>query len=153
MAADFVGGKSPLSVEEFTESFIKQRTLYWLRKVKSEKMKELIRPVPVPRTVHKHTPTTTSPIPTSYSTPLQSLPPQHSQPPSRRPEPSSSLPPYPPQPRMPMPQGGMGGMPMPRGGMPIPQRVPVNSYYGAGFANSVPVRPAPYANRFNQHRY
>ena len=164
MASEFIGGKSTLSLEDFQEDFIKQRTLYWLRRVKSEKMKELLqnsRPIPAPRKAH----TSASALPaanvaTTNPPPVQSLPPQHAHPsssPGYPSEPTASLPPYPSRPVMPMPQQQHQAGPFPaaaytsyRNPAPPVARPPSNP------VPPVP-RPQPYGghgyNRFNQHRY
>lgn len=126
LAADFVGGKSSLALEEFQEKFIELRTLYWLRKVKTEKMKELvanIRPTPAPRTFHNTT---------GFLPPLQSLPAQSNPSPGYSQEPASSLPPYPSQSTMP---------------------VPNNPFPAAAYTKPGPPKPAPYVPKINQHRF
>ena len=151
MASDFVSGKLSLSLEEFQEQFVKQRTLYWLRKVKAEKMKELLmnyRPTAAPR--HNLPAATSSTAPYPTPSPLHSLPVHQQHPPHSSsssspgypPDPSSSLPPYP---------AGQSAMPAPGPGRAGPFA------YTPGFPKqSAPTRPAPYAsshNSFNQHRF
>lgn len=148
--ADFVGGKSSLNLEEFSEEFVKQRTLYWLRKVKAEKMKELIanyRPTPLPRTT---APATSVPNSTSYTSPLHSLPPHHDS--GHLPDPTVSLPPYPNQVRMPQPQVPSGG-PFPSAAYtPYPSKQPPPR---PAARQMPPGPPPPYGGQFraNQHRY
>ena len=152
MASDFVAGKSSLSLEEFQEEFVAQRKLFWLRKVKTEKMKELLlnyRPTPSPRNIHKSSSenqmTSSNAQPPPYPSPLQSLPVQHAHSSTGYPDSSpSSLPPYP-----------------PRSSMPVPSRPTANQPFPAAAYtpyNSVPPqRPPAYAgpgpNRHNQHRF
>lgn len=128
------------------EKFLKERTLYWLRKVKLEKMKELLqnyRPVPAPRTSHS-TPTSTSsaapPYPADNPGPMHSLPPQHQSPGYPvAPNPAVSLPPY--QQHRPMPAPARNPHPFPAAAF-------------TPYTNATPPRPAPYTgNMFNQHRY
>lgn len=149
--ADFVGGKTSLGLEDFSESFIKQRTLYWLRRVKAEKMRELMasyRPTPLPRTA---VPTTTIHNSTSHTSPLHSLPPQHMLPPSHLSDPTVSLPPYP----------ARGGMPQPQipssGSFPVVAYPPHKQHVPRPAARQGhPGPPPPYAGQYskmNQHRY
>lgn len=145
MAADFIGGKSSLNLAEFEEKFMQDRTLYWLRKVKVEKMKELLlnyRPTPSPRTA-RSLPTSTPPAiasvsspPYPGSSPMQSLPAQHQSPGYPVGLPTASLPPYP-----------------PTNAMPAPQKV-THPFAYTPYPNAAPARPPPYAGpRFNQHRF
>lgn len=133
LASDFVGGKLSLSLEEFQEKFFKDRTLYWLRRVKSEKMKELLagyRPTPSPRTLRSTPSSGKSPAP------MQSLPPQPT-PGYPTSQSTASLPPYP---------SNNVSMPTPNPG-PFP---------AAAYARGPPIRPSysgSGANAFNQHRY
>lgn len=144
---DFINGKSSMSLEEFEEEFVKQRTLFWLRKVKSEKMKELLlnyKPTPAPRTIHNCTSdssmtSNTPPYPNSSSPSLHSLPPQSRA--QSLPDPAASLPPYPNQP---------GSMPSPdRSSLPFPAAAYTS------YPKPVPVRPPAYSgpSRFAQHRF
>lgn len=151
LASDFVGGKSSLSLEQFQDEYLKQRTLYWLRKVKVEKMKELLqnyRPTAAPRTVHSTTASTSQPPApqgaSNFTSPLHSLPAQQQHPPPQGsspgypPNPSSSLPPYP-----------------QHSHMPNPNPFPAAAY--TPYPRPTITKPPPYvgsaANRFNQHRY
>lgn len=43
MAADFIAGKSDLSADDFKENFLSLRQIYWTRKVKAEKLAELLK--------------------------------------------------------------------------------------------------------------
>ncbi len=131
-AADFIGGKSSLSLEEFSEEFVKQRTLFWLRKVKAEKMKELLanyRPTPMPRSSGPGSSTSYTPSPTA----------------GHFPDPTSSVPPYPLATNMPQPQSSLGGSVGHFSYSSVPASVPTRM---------PPPRPAPYGSqRMNQHRF
>ena len=150
MASDFISGKSDLSADDFKDKFLELRQTYWQRKVKSEKLDELIknqRPTPAPRgprtIAHPH------PVPQN---PAQSLPAhvQHQTPypmePRRPSEPlptTSMPPPYAAQPNLSMPRPPPPGHPFSSippsyPGYPVrpPQRPPVHSSY------------APYPHRY-----
>lgn len=154
MADQYVSGSSDMNCDAFVSEFQKQRMLYWLRKVKAEKMDQLIknfRPVAAPRSPRPSRqnvdPPYLSPMPQAtpalhslpVSTPqapyphnphpAQSIPPHHD--PRRMSNPAQSMPPYPQHlPQMPVPQGH----PFPAAaftGYPPPQR-PARSPYPYG---------------------
>lgn len=117
----YLSGKSEMSVSEFSEEFLKLRTQYWLRKVKAEKMEDLLKnrqPKAAPRQPKVGGPPPRPPAPYRApfqpSNPMQSLPvvgPPHYPPESRRvsdPAPA----PYPPGPSS-MPQPHPTGHPFP----------------------------------------
>ena len=151
MAADFVAGKSDLSADDFKENFLSLRQTYWTRKVKSEKLEELLknkRPQALPRV-----PRTQLQPPVQPQNPAQSLPAhmQHQPAPYpvelRRPSeptPTMSMPaPYAVQPNVSMPHPPSPGHPfssVPAGypGYPMrpPQQPPARTQY------------APYAHRY-----
>lgn len=146
MAADFVAGKSDLPVDSFKDKFLELRQKYWMRKVKAEKLEELLknqRPTPHPRVPR------TQPQPqVQMQNPAQSLPShmQHQPAPypvdSRRPSepvPTMSIPaPYAARTNVPLAQPPPPGHPFSSvppsyPGYPPrpPQRPPVHSYqYG-----------------------
>lgn len=144
---DYVAGKTELTLEAFQEEFLKLRTEYWLRKVKAEKMDELLKnriPMPAPRSprIH-HVPPPSDParsLPTSAPYPADAR---------RMPDPSASLPPY----SSTSPTGR--GMPLPR--LPPPGHPFTPNYaspYHQGPVGSYPNRPPPAPGYpYNQHRY
>jgi len=140
-AADFIGGKSTLNLEEFSEEFVKKRMLFWLRKVKAEKMRELLanyRPTPMPRASMPSTSSMPMSPGNSFPSPTGSYPPQ------RFSDPAASLPPY--------PQNSSSGMPNPQSSMG--PRGPFTAASYSSVPASMPTRPPPYGgNRINQHRY
>lgn len=161
-ASDFVSGKSSISVDEFVEGLVTQRSQYWLRKVKLDKFDDLAksrRPVPVPRSRSRAPPTEGPPTP--YSPPSHSLPPGSS--PTGGP-PTQSLPPYVtastgmPQPAAPhpFPAAAYPGFQQqqrpvyPPPGQSYPQPQPVRP--ATGYSRAPPPRPAAY-NQYRQHRY
>ena len=102
LADKYLSGKP---VDDFVEEFMRLRSQYWLRKVKAEKMDELIRSQhPSPRSRPKRPPNPVirppyvSPMPVPH--PAHSLPPSQARSPGR--SPAQSLPPYAHQP-MPQP--------------------------------------------------
>ena len=167
MASDFVAGKSDLSMDDFKDKFLEMRGTYWMRKVKSEKLDELLknqRPTPAPRTLR------TQPQPQVSTSPAQSLPPHmagqapyHVEP--RRPSepmPTASMPPraapYAVQPNVSMPHPPPPGHPF--SSIPsYPQQAaagyPQTGYPQTGYPARPPMRPAPppYASYGHGHRY
>ncbi|XP_064391593.1 vacuolar protein sorting-associated protein 37C-like isoform X2 [Halichondria panicea] len=160
-ATEFVNGKSSLTVDEFVESLVKQRSEYWLRKVKLSKFDELSknrRPVPVPRT--RRPPEATPPMSSlqSVGSPgrisegtTNSLPPYPMAPrgmPSQQPFPAAAYPGY--------QQGGyrppvaQGYPPPVAPGYPRPGYPPVRPT--TGYSQAPPPRPSSY-NQYRQHRY
>ena len=151
MADKYVAGLSEMSMDSFVTDFQEKRTLYWLRKVKAEKMEELLknmRPVAAPRsprTSRQPNPPYVAAMPGGpRPNPAQSLPPPHHMPyppdPRRPSNPGVSMPPY--------HQGGPQ-MPMPQG-HPFPAAA-FSSYYRPPAAQppyqprgGTPPRPAPY---------
>ena len=158
MASDFVSGKSDLSSDDFKDQFLELRQAYWMRKIKNEKLDELLknqRPTPAPR--GPRTPITAAqPHPLPPQHPAQSLPPHlqsqalypvESRRPSE-PSPMSSIPP---------PYAAQSNVSMPR---PPPPGHPFSSmppgYQPAGYpiTRPPPLRPsvhnsyAPYAHRY-----
>lgn len=158
MASDFVSGKSELAVDDFKDQFLKLRQSYWTRKVKSEKLDELLknqRPTPAPR---------------GPRTPVSMAPQPHQVPPQN---PAHLLPahlqtqaPYPVEPRRPSEPSPMSSMPPPYAAqanvsMPRPpppghpfSSVPPSYRPVAGY----PVRPPPRPPMHNSytpytHRY
>lgn len=154
MASDFIAGKSDLSVDDFKDQFLELRQAYWMRKVKSDKLDELLknqRPTPAPRGAR--TPVTpTQPQPLPPQNPAQSLP-AHLQP---------SQAPYPVEPRRgsqptpPPPYARRGPVSMPR--LPPPGH-PFSSMppgYQPGYPMTRPPPPRPSAhNSYTPypHRY
>lgn len=146
-----------MPVDQWLESVIRQRQLYWLRKVKAEKMEELVKqkqPRPMPRSprVPRAGPETSMPpylAPLPQQNPTHSLPahmqPQPPYPTDTRgalnPSPAASLPPYQP-PQMSMPQPSMPpGHPFPHAAFtPYQPRSP------GQYPRQPPPRPAPYAS-------
>ena len=147
-----------MSCDTFLADFQEQRTLYWLRKVKAEKMEELLkknRPVPSPRSprtprqpvippyiapmpgTHHAQSLPTSSLQTPYppgppvmSNPSRSIPPDS----RRMSNPAQSMPPYHPRlPQMPMPQP-----PGPPQGHPFPAAA------FSGYHPHPPGMPTPY---------
>lgn len=169
MADRYVAGSSDLDCDVFVADYQKKRTLYWLRKVKAEKMEELVknmRPVAAPRSPRhsrEHiTPPYVAPMPghslppTVHQTPYPPGPnPAHSIPPGPR---KMSAPVYstPPAPghsihvphdprRMSNPTHSMP--PYPRVAMPHPHQPPANHPFpAAAFANYRPPYPQPYGS-------
>lgn len=158
MASDFMSGKSDLSVEEFKDQFLELRRTYWMRRVKCEKLDELIknqRPTPAPRA--PRTPVAAQPqlaVP-SQQHPSHSLPAHFQQQAApypiepRRPSeptPLSSMqpPPYSAQPNVSMPC-------VPPPGHPFSSIPPS---YHQGYPSRPPLRP-PVLSSYTpyQHRY
>ena len=157
MADRYVAGLSEMSCDRFVAGFHEQRTLYWLRKVKAEKMEELLknmRPVAAPRSPRPSQPPTNPPyvapmpgVPqASHSLPTASIPahyphPTHSVPPRHRvSNPAQSMPPYhPSMPQMPMPQP-QG----PHQGHPFPAAAFTGYQPPSGYPPRPPAQPAPY---------
>ena len=140
---NFIAGKSELPLQEFHAEFIKQRSQYLLRKVKAEKLDELLKnriPVPAPRTrTHKNP-----------SNPVQSLPTPYPPDSRRMPDPAASLQPYSASPR-----GSSGGMPVPHFPPPGHPFTPGYAAYSPqNMAGSYQNRPPPIPGySYNQHRY
>ena len=148
MADNYVSGSSEMSLDSFVSDFQEQRSLYWLRKIKAEKMDQLLknmRPVPAPRSSKQNavSPPYISPMPTprhpqslpSSSAhqpypvgPLHSIPPSHPDP-RRTSNPAHSMPPYPQRsPQMPVP---------PAQGHPFPAAA-FSSYPSGGVTQGYP---------------
>lgn len=107
-----------MSVSEFSEEFLKLRTQYWLRKVKAEKMEDLLKnrqPKAAPRQPRVGGPPAPYRAPFQSSNPMHSLPvvgPPHYPPDSRRVSDPPAPAPYPPGPSS-MPQPHPTGHPFP----------------------------------------
>ena len=157
MASDFVSGKLDLSVDDFKDQFLELRQAYWTRKVKSEKLDELLknlRPTPAPRGVR--TPATATQLqPLPHQHPAHSLPP-HLQ--TQTPYPMEQRRPSEPTPMssMPPPYAAQANVSMPR---PPPPGHPFSSIppgYRPGYPMTRPPPPrpsvpnsyAPYAHRY-----
>ena len=144
-----MSGSSDISADNFVAQFQEKRTLYWLRKVRAEKMDEClknIRPVPAPRS-SRPTPSIPPPYVAPLPRPAHSLPvfaphqphgpPATSPVYSHMPHPAQSVQPYHQAPRMPMPGIPPQGHPFNpaapfasySGQMPVPQQRPVAQHY------------------------
>lgn len=176
MADGFVAGLSELRCDAFVADFQEKRMLYWLRKVKAEKMEELvknIRPVAAPRSSQNPREHITPPYVAPLSGAAQSLPttvnqtpyppgpnPVHSiADPRRMSTPVYSIPPghsahAPPGPHAPSgPRRASNpahSMPPYHARMPHPQGPPANHPFpAAAFTNyqpPYPPRPSPYGS-------
>ena len=145
MASDFIAGKSDLSADDFKENFLELRQTYWMRKVKQEKIEELLknqRPTPAPRAVR----TQPHPVDPAHSVPTHLHPPYPMD--ARRPSdpvPGSSVPP---------PYSTHAAVSMPR---PPPPGHPFSSIqpsYPGSYPSRQPMRPpgqSSYASY--SHRY
>ena len=147
-----------MSLEDWAEEFKKQRVLYWLRKVKTEKMEELLKkkqPKPAPRSPRANKPTESihppylAPLSTS---PAQSLPvsanlhPPYPAP-RRISEPGQSLPQY----QMPQPMPPSSMHPFPAAAFTSYHPQPSNPPYPG---RPQPPRPSPYGgHRFPYNSY
>ena len=140
LADSYISGSSQISADEFVTQFQEKRMLYWLRKVRAEKMEELlknIRPVPTPRSPR---PSSAKPaIPPPYIAPM----PAHSLPVSA----AHHHPPYPHgpmQPHMTRPNQSMAPYPHQVPQMPMPGGHPFPHAAFAGYSGQVPPRyPTP----------
>ena len=111
-----------MSVDEFSDEFLKLRTQYWLRKVKAEKMEDLLKnrqpkAAPRPQKVGGPPPRPPAPYRAPYQppNPMYSLPvagPSHYSPDRRVSDPAPAPAPYPSGPS-PMPQSHPTGHPFP----------------------------------------
>lgn len=157
LADSYVSGTSDISSDDFVTQYQEKRTLYWLRKVRAEKMEELlknIQPVAAPRS-----PRPRASVPAPYVAPMShSLPvsthhhpsyPQGPAPPgySHVPNPAQSIHPYHHQAptRMPMPQPGV-----PPQGHPFN---PAASYARYPGQMPYPPRPVPPYGSYHANRY
>jgi len=147
-----------MSVDNFTKEFLDQRTQYWLRKVKAEKMVELLRnkqPKPIPRSPRNARAPPVKPAPylspLAHSTPAQSLPASGTAPypPGNRRVSDPAPTPYPPGPSI-MPQ------PAPPTGHPFPAAAftpyQPQPHHSAHYPNHPPPHP-PYSGRSPQYSY
>ena len=151
LADTFIAGTSDLNMEKFAVEVHEQRVLYWLRKVKAEKMEGLLksrRPTPVTRSPQPSraqvNPPYLSPMPNSHPPPpTHSLPPtshavSYPHDPRRPSDPGQSMPPYyQAAPRMPMPSMAPTRHPFPAAAFSY-YRPPQQPYPG-------PNKPAPYS--------
>jgi hypothetical protein len=165
MADRYVAGLSEMNCDAFVADFQEQRTLYWLRKVKAEKMEELLknmRPTAAPRSprpaISPATPPYIAPMPgipqPSRSFPTASIPtpyphPGHSVPPRHRgSNPAQSMPPYHPRmPQMSMPQPQPQGPPQ---GHPFPAAA-FTGYQPPGVPTGYPPRPPPHPAPYSSY--
>lgn len=158
MADRYVSGSSDMNYDAFVSEFQAQRMLYWLRKVKAEKMEQLLknmRPVAAPRSPRPGHPSVNPPYlapmtgnsihpnTSSHSLPVSTHQPPY---PPHNPHPSHSMHPMPAQHdprRMSNPAQSMPPYPQHVSQMPAPQGHPFPAAAFTGYPGVTPGYPPP----------